>query len=384
MNFFLDSKTIFSTLGIGHFFSVILILAYWRQQAKDPSLQAFFMAKCTQTAAWLFQLLRGGIPEVVAVSVSNTILFVGVALEIIALLSLQNVLSERIKRFYLYYTALSIVGFVLILILNNQENIRIAFASLVTAVMIIPVYRVILGKDSTLLMKMMGGVYFLIVATSVARGGAALLNSPTVGLFTPGAYQTVSLLAVYLVMILGNTGFILLLKEKTDRELVRLASTDDLTGALNRRTFTAIGKQSLADHAGKRLPVSYMLFDIDRFKTINDTLGHSAGDQVLVDLTAQVRRVLGAKDLFVRYGGDEFGILLPGQSEAEADRMVERIRHALEGALGRGISVDYTISIGILTVIPDPNTQLETLYTTCDKALYVAKEQGRNRVHRIG
>lgn len=239
-----------------------------------------------------------------------------------------------------------------------------------------------LGRATTLLMKIMGCLYLFVIATSLIRSGAALFSTQIVSLFTPSIYQTGSFLALYLVMILGNTGFVLLLKEKADQELIRLASYDDLTGTLNRRTFTSHANQYLTEYAKKKKPLSYLLFDIDWFKTINDTFGHNAGDQVLQDLAAQIKRQLGKDDLFVRYGGDEFGILLPGRDENESNELAERIKQTLDGAIGRGLPVTYSISMGVLTVIPDPHTQLETLYTSCDKALYIAKNNGRNGLFR--
>jgi diguanylate cyclase (GGDEF)-like protein len=121
-----------------------------------------------------------------------------------------------------------------------------------------------------------------------------------------------------------------------------------------------------------------LLFDIDRFKNVNDTYGHTAGDQVLLDITARVKRLLGENDLFVRYGGDEFGLLLPGVDEAASDAIAELIIEAPAGAENRGLPAPYTISIGVLTVVPDPHTQLKTLYAACDQALYSAKHSGRN------
>jgi len=221
------------------------------------------------------------------------------------------------------------------------------------------------------------------MAAFLVRGVAALLSSTdSVSLYTPGAYQLFSLLSIYLVTNLVNLGFVLLIKEKADHELIRLASYDDLTGTLNRRTFTEKAKKYLTDYSKKGQPLSYLLFDIDNFKTINDTYGHHVGDQVLQDLTTRIKQHLGKEDLFVRYGGDEFGILIPGKDETDSSEIAEQIIQTLNGAISRSLPVTYTISLGVLTVIPDQHMQLETLYTTCDKALYNAKNNGRNGVFR--
>ncbi|KMY32012.1 hypothetical protein ACZ11_07505 [Lysinibacillus xylanilyticus] len=385
MNLFLDMKTIILLLCIGYLFTLILISAYGHNHSKGLAIRTFFLAKCSQTIAWFCMVFRGEIPDFLSISFANSILFIGTSLEIIAFLYLQNNfrLKTKMVMIYLVLTLLSIIGFQLIVLFYNKENVRISYYSFVIAVILIPVYRMVLGKASTFLMRIIGSLYLLVIAAFLVRGVTALLSSTdSISLYTPGAYQLISLLSIYLVTNLGNLGFVLLMKEKADHELIRLASYDDLTGTLNRRTFTEKAKKYLTDYSKKGQPLSYLLFDIDNFKTINDTYGHHVGDQVLQDLTTRIKQHLDKEDLFVRYGGDEFGILIPGKDETDSNEIAEQIIQTLDGAISRSLPVTYTISLGVLTVIPDQHMQLETLYTTCDKALYNAKNNGRNGVFR--
>ncbi|MGX9133306.1 GGDEF domain-containing protein [Rummeliibacillus sp. JY-2-4R] len=383
MNLSLDTKVIILLLGIGYLFTLILIIAYEHKHIKNLTANTFFLAKCVQTIAWFCMILRGGIYDFLSISFANSLLFIGYSLEIIALLSLKQSLHLRTKMIYLVLTLLSIIGFQLIYIFYNKENVRIAYFSFVTAVIYIPVYRIVIGKALTLLMRIIGSIYLLVVVATLVRGVTALLSTTfSTSFYTPGAYQLISLLSIYIFTNLGSMGFILLMKEKADHELIRLASYDDLTGTLNRRTFTENAKQHLIKYAKRGQSLTYILFDIDNFKSINDTYGHHIGDQVLQDLTIQIRQHLGKGDLFGRYGGDEFGILMPGKDVAESNKMTERIKQSLNGANSRSLPVTYTISMGIITVIPEQYTQLETLYTNCDMALYKAKNNGRNGVFR--
>ncbi|MGC5325022.1 GGDEF domain-containing protein [Brevibacillus sp. SYSU BS000544] len=384
MDLLLDMKTIFITLVVGHLFTVILISAYWRHHQKDTTINTFFIAKCVQAIAWFFLTLRNGIPDVLTISIANSLLFIGASLEIIAVLMLQHAFTVRLKKVYILLTICNIVGFHLILFFYNFESVRIAFASVGVAVLvIIPAWRMVREKTASMLMKIIGYLYLFVIVSLFGRAVVALFLNQSMGLFTPGIYQTLSFLALYLVMMQGNTGFVLLLKEQVDQELLRLASYDDLTGTLNRRTFIFRAKQCIRENARKQKPVTLLLFDVDYFKKINDTYGHDIGDRVLQSLSEKIIHHLGTENLFGRYGGDEFAILLPGIDEIEATECAEQIRQLAGSLHVQGISVPYTLSLGILTVVPDQQTQLESLYISCDKALYGAKKNGRNCVYQV-
>lgn len=383
MNLYLDTKTIMLLLAIGYLFTLILIGAYGLNHKKSLTIKSFFLAKCFQTIALFCMVFRGEITDFLSIFFANSILFIATSLEVIALLNLQNALRPKTKMIYLLLNLLSIIGFYFIFLFYNKENVRIAYYSFATAVILFPVYRIVLGKAHTLLMRIIGSIYLLVIAASLARGMTALLSSTSsTSFYTPGVFQLISLLSIYLVINLGNIGFILLMKEKADHELICLASYDDLTGTLNRRTFIENAKQYLINYTNKGQPLSYLLFDVDSFKTINDTYGHHVGDQVLQDLTSRIKQYLGKDDLFVRFGGDEFGILMPGKDEAESNEIATQFKRILNEAISPNLPVIYTISMGVLTVIPDRYTQLEALYITCDKALYTAKSNGKNGVFR--
>ncbi|MDZ5471369.1 GGDEF domain-containing protein [Bacillus sp. 31A1R] len=378
----LDMKTIFITLVVGHFFTVILISSYWRNHKKDSVFNTFFIAKCFQGIAWLLITIRGGIPDILTISLANTLLFLGSSLEAISIMKYLKKYDYKMKRLYVFFTINNVVGFHLIIVMNNNESLRVAFASFGSSiVLVIPAYYLFARKNSTLLLKIMGCLYSLVIIFLTARGIAALLSNQTMGIFTPGIIQTFSFLSLYLVMILGNTGFILLLKEEADEELYRLASYDDLTSILNRRTFILHTKDLLITCAKNNKPISLLLFDIDYFKKINDQYGHEVGDRVLQDLCHRITPLVGTENLFGRYGGDEFAIILPEMNEKKTLEFAERVRTCTRMDNAE-LPVTYTLSIGVLTIVPTEYTQLETLYIECDKALYSAKQNGRNRVYQ--
>ncbi|WP_284241120.1 GGDEF domain-containing protein [Paenibacillus glycanilyticus] len=379
INITLDSTMITIFLGAGYLFTFILIGAYWHDALKELPVRTFFMAKCLQSAAWFLAVVRGEIPDFLSIAVANSFMFIGAALESIALLRLRNEWQRKFRTPYLLAALFSIAGFQLVILVHNSEEWRIICGSLFLAILLAPSYRMVKGPSS--LMKVMGYAYLLVVAANLIRAATASFTDTSVSLFTPGFYQLIYLVSVFILTILGIMGFLLLWKEKSNQELLQYASYDDLTGALNRRMFTSGAKPLLEQCAKKRQHLSYLLFDIDSFKDINDNYGHHTGDLVLQDVVRRIRPLLGNNDLFVRYGGDEFGILLPGRNEPESSHLAEQIKLTLETAPSH-LPVPYSLSIGVLTLVPDPHTRMETLYTRCDQALYAAKRNGRNRIAR--
>ena len=318
-----------------------------------------------------------------SISFANSLLIISHTLEIIALLGLKQTLHKKKKMNYLIFTLLSIIGFHLILLFDNEENVRIVYYSFITALIYIAAYRLVFGKTISLLMRIVGSMYLIFAVGSLMRGIISITSSTvSMSLFTPGAHQLILLLSIFIFANLGSIGYILLMKEKVDQELIYFASYDGLTGTLNRRTFIECAKQSLIYSAKKGQPISYILFDIDKFKGINDTFGHHIGDQVLQDLTMKIKQHLDKDDLFGRYGGDEFGIFMPGKNVIESAKIAERIKQSINDNINSSLPVTYTISMGIITIIPEHSTQLEMLYTNCDKALYKAKSNGRNGIFR--
>lgn len=379
INILLDSTTILIFLGIAYLFTFILISAYWRDVIKALPVRIFFLAKLLQSCSWFLVVLRGDIPDFLTISVANSLMFVGASLETISMLRLRNEWRTSYKIMYRLAIPFSIAGFHLIMLIHNEEDARIAYCSAALAIILAPLYRLVKGPSP--LMKVIGYIYLFVIAANLVRGTTALFTNIPASFFTPGIYQLIYLVTIYILTILGIMGFMLLWKEKTNQELLHFASYDDLTGALNRRTFMSSAKSYLNLCAKKGEAVSYLLFDIDSFKNINDKYGHHIGDLVLQDVTKRIRHYLDKDDLFVRYGGDEFGILLPGKGERESSALAERIKIMLQSA-PTTLPVSYTISMGVLTVVPDQHTHMESMYTKCDQALYTAKRNGRNTIYR--
>jgi diguanylate cyclase (GGDEF)-like protein len=164
-------------------------------------------------------------------------------------------------------------------------------------------------------------------------------------------------------------------------EVQKQAITDPLTGVYNRRALFDLGKREVERAHRFRRPLTAIMLDIDCFKTINDTFGHEAGDQVLRIIAEQCCSNIRKVDIVGRYGGDEFAILLPEIDTHAVGTVAERLRQSIaEVQVPRGgKTLTITASLGIARVSPEiPN--IESLLHRADSALYTAKQSGRNRI----
>ncbi|TWB45117.1 ligand-binding sensor domain-containing diguanylate cyclase [Nitrospirillum pindoramense] len=166
-----------------------------------------------------------------------------------------------------------------------------------------------------------------------------------------------------------------------NERLKDLASRDPLTGIHNRRHFMELAEAALARARPMPKPTALLMMDIDHFKQVNDTLGHSAGDEVLLAVVGRIRTLLRKTDVFARLGGEELALLLPDADESTALAVADRVRRAVGGTpygVDDETSIAVTISIGVAAALP-PVT-LKQLLDRADHGLYAAKRAGRDRV----
>lgn len=170
------------------------------------------------------------------------------------------------------------------------------------------------------------------------------------------------------------------LLERKNLELEALAATDPLTGAANRRRFTAVAQRTLKDHGESGEPVSILAFDLDHFKSVNDTHGHGAGDAVLVEIVRRLNLSLRADDLVGRLGGEEFAVLLPGTDQEGARLAAERCRRRIADSPIDCGEVQLSVTTSIGGASRSGIGSLEAMLREADEALYAAKDGGRNQV----
>lgn len=200
---------------------------------------------------------------------------------------------------------------------------------------------------------------------------------------TPGALLAVHLfnLSVVFAMFSYLSFFYLSMVTSASRKLRQLATTDPLTGLLNRRHMTDLAEKELARFCRTGRPAGVILLDVDHFKSINDQFGHDVGDKVLLGITEVLLAQLRKQDQIARWGGEEYLALLPEADIGIARESAERIRAALRNYDWRkatGLDLTVTISAGVSEF--GPGEDLRATITRADRALYRAKAEGRDRV----
>jgi diguanylate cyclase (GGDEF)-like protein len=182
------------------------------------------------------------------------------------------------------------------------------------------------------------------------------------------------------------------LENAVNRErLVISGLTDPLTQLHNRRYLDRRLEEELARANRYKHPLSCLFVDADHFKQINDNFGHQVGDLVLRELACRIRSQMRASDIATRYGGEEFALLLPQTSLEEALQLAERVRLEVASnpiSLGDGTSIRLTVSIGVSEALPVPGkthhkVMGQHLLADADRALYLAKANGRNRIEHL-
>ena len=168
------------------------------------------------------------------------------------------------------------------------------------------------------------------------------------------------------------------LLEEAHATISHLAATDELTGLYNRRFFNENVTKAVSAAKRYKFPFSLIMADIDKFKVVNDTHGHAAGDQVLKVFADILRSLARTEDVSARWGGEEFIVLLTHTVCEGAYVMAERVRRSFESESLRIASIAVTVSLGVVEW--KDGEDAEALIRRADKALYRAKDEGRNRV----
>lgn len=216
----------------------------------------------------------------------------------------------------------------------------------------------------------------------VARAGNSLiLSTPIIHPLADNWLQALGFLMLFMNTVIIPVYFALIIAEELNEELHRLATLDSLTQIYNRRTFEELADKQLSQAERYGTLTSLLMVDIDHFKRVNDGFGHAAGDNALIKAVEVMADSLRINDVFCRYGGEEFCVLLPETGVEDAAVVAERLRRAMMDTDFRDgdSEIPLTVSVGV-ACLESPPFELKGLRLRADEALYRAKQTGRNRV----
>lgn len=323
---------------------------------------------------------RGAIPDWISVGVANGVLIGGIAL---AADSLRRVAGLR-SRDAVNWTVVAALLTVMLVLSGDASSTPVRIGAVALA------FTIIVSRAALVLhrwkpagcarsLRFTRTVLWAVVLVSLVRLVGAVATRPE-SLMGGDNINAVTILSYAGVIVVVTLGVILIELELGQRDLVQAARFDDLTGLLNRGTFL----EELDRHIESARPgdeLSLAIFDLDNFKSINDTHGHLVGDRVLhtfaLVLSTRVRR----GDLVARYGGEEFALLMPATDKDHALAVSEDLRRHIAD---RGVTVDdrkidLTVSGGVASLGTDGGST-ESLMLAADTALYRAKHGGRNTI----
>lgn len=377
----MDTRTILVITAISCLvMSAALFITHVARFRRD-GIRLWTAGYTAQSLAAVLYAAQGIIPDFLSILMANTLLSVGFSLLYAAVREFQ----EKPNRWGILLLPV-VACFLFFLVHLHNVVYRAAFSGGLFALQAGAIALILFREAPASEWRshwLTGAAYSVAAALLSYRFLEAIIAPPNaLPLLVSSSFRTGSLTAGFIVVILSNFGFLLMTRERADRENERLATLDSLTEIFNRRTFLELAKKEIARHRRTRRPLALLMVDFDHFKRINDTYGHLTGDAVLKSFTATTLTCLRENDLFGRYGGEEFAILLPETDTEGAAVFADRLRaRVAEVCVAVGAaSINCTVSIGITGLNLADEADLDAILRVVDEALFAAKTTGRNRV----
>jgi diguanylate cyclase (GGDEF)-like protein len=359
-----------------------LLLLSWLQHRDSPALALWGVSFLMSAVSAALFAARGDIPDVWSIVVSNAIGALA-----------YGVLWSGVRTFEhqpvsLPVAAAGVVTWLAACTIHPIYASPWARATIMTAIIMVyllmALFELWRARGEALMsrwpiMALLAGHAVLMPIRIPLAGSLVGARLSNVNLLAFVAFEAV-FITICAAYLLGSV-----VKERVALRYKQASLSDPLTGVANRRAFLRQGTRLITRARYARQPVALLLFDLDRFKEVNDQFGHEAGDIVIAAFCRVATSLLRPGDLFARIGGEEFACLIADTSLYEAALLADRVRAAYQGASHdfAGSSQAATVSVGV-AMADDKTRSLEALLASADRALYRAKENGRNRVELAG
>lgn len=372
----IDIKTtiLLLALGNGLIASFFVVCRTW-----DEFPSRYVWGRVAQAAGWILFFHRPVLPFFLWYVAGNGLLIVGWVLEVLAILAIER-RSPHLERVYALIAVLGLASLLLNFAFDGSYNaMNLSISVLLVAIFSIPAYRLTFGRDSSSFTRAVGFFYLLYCLINVVRA-FYVVHTDNVSVMVGNLMHSVVFLGLFALLIFGSVGYMLMLREKTELELLQAARTDELTGLFNRRAFFSHAQLAMGFASRAWSPVSFLMLDVDHFKQLNDQFGHPAGDAALRALARAVELCVRPQDVLGRLGGEEFGLLLVCPTD-NALAVAERIREQVERLQVAELpGCSMTVSIGVASLQAVEGWDVEQLMQEADRQLYQAKLRGRNQV----
>lgn len=382
----MDAKTIFTTASVMVLANGTILAAIYRElpAALRPAASHWCLGTILVALGCVVFAFGEPLPRPLMLTIANAALVFGLTGYYVAIRRFHRL---DVKPWLFLPAALVTVCIAWFSAVTPSFAIRMAVVTIVwTALMMLSV-RVLanpaLGQPS-LARKILTAMFIAVGVYSAARGLLYLAVGVPEGFSIETGANWLNVLSAMLMTLLpvvGTTAFLLMCSDRLRRGLERAAATDYLTGLANRRSLAQASADAffLASAEGRDLCVA--IFDLDKFKRINDAYGHDAGDRALVHVANRLRDNMGPAGLIARTGGEEFVVLFQDLARSDAFARAERMRVAVEegGFMLEEERIGLTVSAGLAFRRKSDRTY-DDLLRRADSALYRAKANGRNRV----
>ena len=378
-----ELKVLMLMLAIGNIvYAMMMMAGYLRAGVADASMRLWTWAKLVEGCAYIAFWLRPDLPAQLGMLLANGLLIAAAIGQTGAYCMFLGLRWRHRLLAAVLLGELLLVGVVMLATSPDQMTIQVTILmSLIIAAQAgVNAFILIgMGRNVALLRRVIAipnlvlWAAFLVRAWVAAEGGTAFV-------FSPGPTQTMIYLGAYFLLIVNGLGFVMLCAQKDEGQLRALATTDTLTGLVNRHAFLDEAGRARDEAVRTQQPLTLMMIDIDHFKGLNDRHGQAAADHALRIYAEAAGRALRPQDLMGRLDGEEFAVLLPATAIVEAFDAAEKLRSAVAGTRFdlQGAPHSLTVSVGIARLFDD-ETVGEAL-VRADRALHRAKRNGRNRV----
>jgi diguanylate cyclase (GGDEF)-like protein len=376
--FALDIRTIFFTQVL---INLTMGLALWTatRGRYQYGLNYFIGLFLLEAFAQILYVFRGILPDIITIVLANFLVILSYNLGYLGYCHFFN----KDPNIWIMITPMAIILVVFSLYIDNFR-VRVITLGLVSSAQYMVQFGLLLTTKASGVKRskpILLSAYGMIILLFTLRAVYMIIYPESIkDLFDPMWINSATLFATILSVVLIASGVLLMLSERLLEENRELATRDSLTHIFNRRTFNDLAKRELARAERYDHETSLLMVDIDRFKVVNDTYGHPIGDEALIHLVGIIKDAVRMQDLYGRYGGEEFTILLAETSSDEAFQIAERLRQRIADSrlTINNQTIKLTISIGVATVTGHDNPCLETMINQADTAMYEAKRAGRN------